>query len=434
MKFRASRLRRFVIPIATLAVFVAGELVASSQQVAPAAQQVAPAANRQESRWDFVMDDRPSVRFGDALRVDFTGLLDFEWRGMDGEAGDDADFGRKRVGVDGRLFNVLAFEVVRDLGDKNDPWRDVLLEFRKYRAVRVRGGHFKIPFGAERLTSIRELAFTHRSVVTETLSPGRDTGVQIWGRLLGDTVTYMTGAFRHDGSSPPATDDEVWGGEQTLAGRLVVAPFAGSGPRLMRRLELGVGYTHGELSEGLHSPALRTAGDYEAFAPVYVAGTRQRFGLDASLTRGPFSVAGEYLRLGDQRQGQGLEGDDLPDLIAEGWYVAGTWMAVGDLRNGNMPRSPLFKGGAGAIQLAGRIEALGFHSDAAWDDPFRNPRAANVLANDFRAWTAGVNWYPVRYVKLQLNIVREHLGDPERRPVSTRAWSTSRLFRVQFAL
>jgi phosphate-selective porin OprO/OprP len=427
MRFRPYRLRRFAIPIATLVVFAAGESVASSQQAAPA-------ANRQESRWDFVMDDRPSVRFGEALRVDFTGLLDFEWRGTDGNAADDAEFGRRRVGIDGRLFNVWAFEVVRDLGDENDPWRDVLLEFRQYRTLRVRGGHFKIPFGAERLTSIRELDFARRSVVTETISPGRDTGVQVWGRLFGDAVTYMTGAFRHDGSSPPDADDEVWSGERTVAGRLVVAPFAGSGPRFMRRLEVGIGYTHGELSEGLHSPVLRTTGEYEAFAPMYVAGTRQRVGLDASLRRGPFSVGAEYLRLWDQRREQGLEGNDLPDLVTEGWYVHGTWMAVGDLRNGNMPRSPLFKGGAGAIQLAGRIEALGFHSDAPWDDPFRNPRAANVLGNDFQAWTAGINWYPVRYVKLQLNFVREHLGDPERRPVSTRAWSTSRLFRVQFAL
>ena len=427
MRFRPRDRRRLAIAIATVVAFLASESMALSQQAAPTAY-------TQEPHWDFVMDDRPSVRFGDLLRVDFTGLLDFEWRGLDGDAGDAAEFGRKRVGVDGRLFNVLGFEVVRDLGDENDPWRDVFLEFRKYRALRARGGHFKIPFGAERLTSIRELPFVRRSVVTDTLSPGRDTGVQFWGRLLGDTVTYMTGVFQHDGSSPPEADDEPWSGEHTVAGRLVVAPFAGSGPRLLRRLDLGLGYTHGELTEGLHSPVLRTTDDYEAFAPMYVAGTRQRAGLDVSLTRGPLSVGGEYLRLWDQRDGQGLEGNDLPDLVAQGWVVHGTWMAVGDLRDGNSPRSPLFTGGAGAIQLAGRFEALGFDSDAAWDDPFRNPRAANVLANDFRAWTAGVNWYPVRYVKLQFNIVREHLGDPERRPVSTRGWSTSRLFRVQFAL
>jgi hypothetical protein len=44
-----------------------------------------------------------------------------------------------------------------------------------------------------------------------------------------------------------------------------------------------------------------------------------------------------------------------------------------------------------------------------------------------------VNWYPVQFVKLQFNLVREHLEDPERRPDPERAFVFSRLFRVQFA-
>jgi phosphate-selective porin len=83
--------------------------------------------------------------------------------------------------------------------------------------------------------------------------------------------------------------------------------------------------------------------------------------------------------------------------------------------------------------VTGRVEALRFGSNADWDEPFRNPRAANVLGNDFLAVTAGVNWYPVRYVKLQLNLVRERLDDPERRPDPARPWVTSRIFRAQFS-
>jgi phosphate-selective porin OprO and OprP len=415
-------------PVATLAIVLAAQSLAS-------AQQSTPNAKPPESRWEFVMADHPSLRFGDIVRLDLKALLDFEWRGADASARDDAEFGRKRIGIDGRLFSVIAFEVERELGDDDDPWRDVFAEFRQYRALRVRGGRFKIPFGAERIASIRDLGFARRSVVTETLSPGRDTGVELSGRLFGDVLTYLTGVFQHDGSLPPDADDEQWSGRHTVAGRLLVAPFAGSGPRVLRRVDLGLGYTRGQLSEGLHSPALRTTGEYDAFAPMYVAGHRQRLGLDASVTHGPVFVRGEYLRMWDQRHRQGLDGGDLPDLVAGGWYVSGTWMMVGDLRNGaSAPRRPLFRGGAGAVQLAARAEALGFHSDPDWDDPFRNPRAANVLGNDYRAWTAGINWYPVRSVKLQFNFVREHLGDPERRPDPARAWSTSRLFRVQFAL
>src|SRR5829696_1757863 len=396
------------------------------------AQQAEPPAKKQDSGWRFTLEDRPSVRFGEALRVDLTSLVDFEWRGMDGDADDDAGFGRKRIGIDGRFLDVFAFEVVRDLGDDRDPWRDVLVEFRKYRALRVRAGHFKIPFGAERLISIRDIEFARRSVVTETLTPERDTGVQLSGRLFGDALSYMAGAFRHDGSGPPQGEDESWSGTQTLAARVVVAPFAASSVKLLRHIEAAFGYTNGDVSEGLNSAGLRTATGYEAFAPIYVSGTRQRIGLDANLTHGPFSLRGEFLRMSDQRVRQGPLRGDLPDLVADGWDVSAAWMAIGDLKNsGTSPRHPLFRGGIGAIQFAGRVEALGFHSDAAWNDPFRNPRAANVLANDFRAWTGGVNWFPVRYMKLQFNVIREHLGDPERRPDPTRGWSTSRVFRVQ---
>lgn len=397
-----------------------------------ASAQSASSTAKQDARWAFVMDDRPSLRFGDVLRLDLTSLVDFTWHGTDGDDS-DADFPRRRIGVDGRLFGVFAFEVVRDLADDDEPWRDVHADFRKYRALRVRAGRLKIPFGAERLTSIREIDFVGRSVVTDTLTPERDTGVQLFGRF-GDALSYLAGAFRHDGSGSP-DEGAPWAGGKTLAGRVVVSPFAASRHRLLQRIEAGAGYTRGDLTEGLHSPRLRTAGGFEGFEPIYVAGTRQRVGVDATLVHGPVALRAEYLRSWDERRGQGLAGDDLPDLVADGWYVSGAWLALGDLRSGGTaPRHPLFGGGAGAIQLAGRVEALGFGSDASSDEPFRNPRAAHVLGNDFLSWTGGINWYPVRYLKLQFNLVRERLDDPERRADAGRPWSTSRIFRAQFSL
>jgi phosphate-selective porin OprO/OprP len=411
------------------AVAAAGLLLLGTSSAS--AQQASSSTTKQDTRWDFVMDERPSLRFGETLRVDLTSLVDFIWHDTD-DHDSDGDFARRRVGIDGRLFDVFAFEIVRDFGDDQEPWRDVHVDFRKYRALRVRGGRMKIPFGAERLTSIRELEFAERSVVTQTLTPERDLGVQLSGRI-NDAFSYMAGVFRHDGSGSPDSG-EPWAGGRTAAGRVVVTPFAASRNRFLRRLETGAGYTTGDLTEGLHSPALRTVSGFDAFEPVYVAGTRQRAGVDATLVQGPLELRGEYLRSWDDRRRQGLTGEDLPDLVTDGWFVSGAWMALGDLRNGGTtPRQPLFAGGAGAVQVTGRVEALRFGSNADWDEPFRNPRAANVLGNDFLAVTAGVNWYPVRYVKLQLNLVRERLDDPERRPDPARPWVTSRIFRAQFS-
>jgi hypothetical protein len=47
--------------------------------------------------------------------------------------------------------------------------------------------------------------------------------------------------------------------------------------------------------------------------------------------------------------------------------------------------------------------------------------------------TLGVNWTLNRFVKLQVNGIREHVEDPERNPVSNGAF-WSRVLRLQFVL
>jgi phosphate-selective porin len=159
-----------------------------------------------------------------------------------------------------------------------------------------------------------------------------------------------------------------------------------------------------------------------------------RLGVDASLVSGPLSVKGEFLRASDERTRQGLRDEDLPDVVASGWYVIGTGFVVGRLKSNGFPRTPVGGGGAGAIQLVARLESLAFASHAPGEPPLRNPRAANVLPNDIRAATFGLNWFPIRFVKVQWNLIREHLQDPERRPDPARAWNTGTVFRAQFAM
>ena len=115
--------------------------------------------------------------------------------------------------------------------------------------------------------------------------------------------------------------------------------------------------------------------------------------------------------------------------------MSATSFVVGRLKsNGTAPRTPLGAGGIGAIQVAARIESLAFGSRAPGVDPVPTPRAPNIRPNDIHAVTLGVNWFPVRFIKLQGNIIREHVQDPERRPDPARPWGTTGLFRVQFAL
>ena len=386
--------------------------------------------NDGKQQW-FVMEDRPSIRFGDVLRLDLTTKIDLTV-GTSTDADVETHMDQRRIGVDGRLFDVVGFQIERDVGDDKRPWRDVYAELRKWRALRLRAGRFKVPFGQERLTSVSDLDFARRSLASEALTPGRDTGLEVNGRIFGRALTYLAGVFQHDGDVSRGGTDAPAG--RTIAARVIGTPLMWVSARALQRFELGVGMTTGDVPEGLNGLRARTSTDYEAVAPVYVFGNRVRFGVDASLVNGPVSIKGEFLETRDQRVRQGLLDEDLPDVVGRGWYLSGTGFVVGRLKSSGAPKTPLGRSGVGAIQLAARIESLAFGSNAPGEPPLRNPRAANLMPNDIRGATLGVNWFPIRFVKLQWNLIREHLQDPERRPDPARSWSTGTLFRVQFAM
>ncbi len=380
----------------------------------------------------FVMDDRPGLRFGDALRLDLTTKVDFELRHSPDLPVDTTEMERRRIGVDGRVFDFLGFQIEGDFADDEQPWRDVFVEFRQWRALRVRGGRFKIPFGQERLTSISDIEFANRSVASAALTPGRDSGVEVNGRLLGRGLSYNAGVFRHDGDVSRGGTDAPGG--RTVAARVVGTPLGWTRASMLERLELGVGATVGDVPEGLNGlRALSTYG-FEAAAPVYVNGRRVRLGADAAFTQGPLALRAEFLQARDARERQGLSDQDLPDVVGRGWYVSASSFVLGRLRGNGAPRSPVLGGGMGAVQLAVRFESLSFSSDAGGEPALRNPRAARIMSNEVRGTTLGVNWYPVRFVKVQFNVIREHLQDPERRPDPSRSTITSSVLRLQFAL
>jgi phosphate-selective porin len=418
--------------IVSVALQIAVAVPVAAQSASQPPEERGPAAPADQGHKWFVMEDRPSVRLGDMVRLDLTSKIDLTVRAAP-DADADAQMQQRRIGVDGRLFGVIGFQVEREIGDDELPWRDVFVELRKWRAMRVRVGRFKVPFGQERLTSVSDLDFARRSIATEALTPGRDTGVELNGRILARTLSYQAGVFQHDGDVSRGGTDAPAG--RTVAARVVSTPFAWASSRAVQRVEVGLSVTTGNVPEGLNGLRARTSNEYEAVAPVYVFGTRVRFGADAAFTRGPLSIKGEFLDARDQRKRQGLGDEDLADVVGRGWYVSAASFVLGRLKSsGTAPRTPLRGGGIGAIQVAARIESLAFGSSAPGEEPRRNPRAPNILPNDIHALSLGVNWFPVRFVKMQWNVIREHVQDPERRPDPARPWRTTGVFRVQFAL
>lgn len=384
-------------------------------------------------RWD----DRPSLFFGKNTHVDFRAR--FQAHGRDSEAplGDPSafDVARRRIGLDGRIGGVLDFQVENELGSDN-PWRDVFVDYRQFERVRVKAGKFKLPFSLDENTGSTSLDFVYRSRAATQLAPGRDRGVMLHGRVLKRILEYDLGYFEHDGDNARTKNiEKVFGGE-TVAGRLVVQPFRSS-KSMFGDLQFGVAATTSEVPEGESALRGRTVFDRAFFRPDYwVKGTRTRTGIEFRWRPGPFSIKSEYMRATTERLGQSVENTDLSPLVGSGWYVSGTWLLTGEqkTKGGDEPRRPLFRGGFGAVEVGLRVEELSFRSTATGDIPSPSPRADVIRGNRDRATTIGVNWFPVRSVKIQGNLVREVIADPGSGPLPTQPGFWSRVVRFQFAL
>ena len=400
----------------------------------------------------FVWKDHPSLRAGKWLRLDFG----VNFQGILADPGDDpvnfdeAQFSRGHVGVDGELFKVIQFSIERDLTTSSTTedkvnakghktaWRDLWLELKVADEFQVRGGRFKIPFSLDELTGVGSNDFVYRTLGAVYLAPARDTGGMVHGRFFGRKLNYAAGFFAHDGDNPRSK--KVAGGDQTFGTRVSGTPFARVKAMNLDKAEFGGNFTTTQVSDESELPnGLRgrtVVSQYTFFEPVFVKGTRNRYGADFEWTLHSLGARAEYMSVTDERKGQGLRGDDLNSARAQAYYVTGTWVVTGDKKDRPVePTRPLFRGGGGAVELAARYERLWFDSKATGEPPFTNSRAEVILPNGDKALTLGVNWYIDRWVKLQFNAIHEEIQDPGRTPLAdggTKFWSS--VFAAQLVL
>lgn len=308
------------------------------------------------------------------------------------------------------------------------------------RDLQVQAGQFKLPFGLDENASSTNLNFVTRTLLSTPLTPGRDRGVMVHGRLLKRVVRYELGLFNHDGRNARTDNPERVFAGRTAVARLRAAPLTqakGTLGRLAEDLLVGFAFTQVSVPEGVPAVRGRTVLDAPFFASrYYVDGRRLRTGVELRWRPGPFSVESEYVRLAMERRGEGVEDQDLSPLVATAWYMAGTWAVTGERKTRGLdtPRRPFLQGGPGALELAVRTEAIAFRSGARGEPLSMRPRAEVIRGNRNHATTAGANWYLNRWIKLQANIVFERLDDAELGPRPPMRVFWSRLLRTQVTL
>ncbi|MEO5741251.1 MAG: porin [Vicinamibacterales bacterium] len=366
---------------------------------------------------------RPSITAGDWLRLDFRARFQGDIRTSEAPIRGDEDGGfdiaRRRVGIDGRVRHV-DFQLEYELGAHE--WRDVYVDYRQFKAVQVRAGIFKLPFGLDENTSSTNLDFIYRARISSRLAPGRDRGVSAHGRVLKNMVSYETGVFGNDGDNARPSNSARVFGKRTFAARVLIHPFRASKSPLTS-LQIGAAISGTDVPLGFPAVRARTvfgASFYDS--DVWVRGRRQRTGLEARWQPGRMSIQSEYIRLTDERRGQSVEDGDLSPLVAQGWYVAGTYSVT-------RKRSRF-----GRIEAAARYETLSFGSGGNAGEQSTSARADSVLGNRDRITTLGANWHVNRWVKVQANLIREDIGRPSMGPLPERSSFWSRAFRLQLTL
>jgi phosphate-selective porin OprO and OprP len=216
------------------------------------------------------------------------------------------------------------------LEDANINW-DLTKGERKFM---VKFGQYKVPYGRQQLTSSGSQQFVDRSQVSDTYARGRDTGIQLWGRLLGDKIEWRAGAFNGNGLTRTTNDNDTF----QYNARVMWQPNG------VVPLGTGLGNSGPLFSESdfesTDRPIFALAANFEKndfHRTTTAIDLKDRvFAFDAIFKYKRFSATGEYF-LREREPEAPATGAAAPKFDSDGWYAqAGflldsrrTWEVVG---------------------------------------------------------------------------------------------------------
>lgn len=75
---------------------------------------------------------------------------------------------------------------------------------------RVHVGQFKVPYGAQELTSSGNQQFVDRALASNSFFRGRETGIALWGATANNRLEWRVGAFNGNGMTRSANDNSTF--------------------------------------------------------------------------------------------------------------------------------------------------------------------------------------------------------------------------------
>ncbi len=331
---------------------------------------------------------------------------------------------RVRPIIEGTVAKDFDYRVMLDFGSgvtsgtgNNGFLQDGYVNYKHFEFAQLQVGKFKEPVGLERLQSGANLLFIERGLPTQ-LVPNRDVGIQLHGKVWGNTLAYQVGYFNgtEDGGSGDieATDDG-----KDIAARVFLQPFDQAEIAPLKKFGIGLAVTHGQHEGALRNYATagqhswlrwRTgAGTNASSANVVSDGNTTRFAPQGYYYWGPFGVFGEYvIATRDVTSAAGTATRE-EKLRNHAWQVAGSWFVTGEENSFGpvTPKRPFVWGGSGwgALELVGRVGQLRVDGDAFSDanNDGRYDFASENSARRVTEWGVGLNWHLNRNIKASVN-------------------------------
>ncbi len=347
------------------------------------------------------LDKTFRLKIGGRIQYDWAWYADDDIADIVGELEDGTEFRRARIYMAGQIYDDIIFKVNYDFaGDGNSEFRDVWIGMKNVPIVgNVKVGHFKEPFGMDRLTSGKYITFMERSL-PDALSPGRNNGFMIYNTAFNQRMTWAVGIFKNatDGNGRGRND-----GDYAYTGRVTFLPWYQGDDKL---LHVGLAYSHRnpedrtlryrQRPESHLAPRFVDTGNFEAKRVDLI-------GLEAAWVYGPFSLQSEYVQAI-------VDAINRNDCCFQGFYIMGSYFLTGEHRPYNKKTGTFGRvkpkknfsnkpgGGKGAWEIAARYSYLDL------DDK-------SVDGGRLQDFTLGVNWYLNPNTRIMWNYIFADLAD-----------------------
>jgi phosphate-selective porin OprO/OprP len=255
-------------------------------------------------------------------------------------------------------------------------------------------GHFKEPFGMERLNSSRLLTFLERSSITNAMGLGRRFGLS--ARYWTEYAQVTAAVMGHETGTRIDKGQRDEGFSTNL--RLSVAPINEHGNNI--HIGLSGSYKIPDATSDLAPNTIEISSRTETYVSnpkllhtgdISDVNYYTRFGAELMGIFGPFYVQTEYLGTQIVRW-YGKENVDLG-----GGYLTATWVVTGETRyyfvdEGEVGPIEAPKHSWGALEFAARYSVTDL-----------NDLNAGIHGGKSNQLMLGVNYYPNRNIKLQFN-------------------------------